>query len=50
MTVRRACRNWVIVHPSPSVQSVSDYQNRIKVLGFNNETGNNVMNTHYTVW
>ncbi len=50
MTVRRACRNWLITLPPPSVESVSDWEDRIKTFGLNNETGNKVINTHYTVW
>jgi hypothetical protein len=28
MTVRRACKNWMLAHPPPSVESVSDCQDQ----------------------
>ena len=37
MTVRGACRNWLLAHPPPSVQSASDWQDRIKAFGFKKE-------------
>ena len=37
MTVRRGCKNWLLVHPSPLVGSITDWRDRLKPFGFGNE-------------
>ena len=37
MAVRRACKNWLLVHPPPLGESASDWPDRVNAFGFLNE-------------
>ena len=37
MKVRRGCKNWLLVNPPPLVESLTNWQDRIKEFGFRNE-------------
>ena len=37
MDVRRGCKNWLLVHPPPLVESVTDWRDRVMPFGFGNE-------------
>ncbi len=37
MKVRRDCQNWLLVNPPPLVESLTDWQDRIKEFGLTNE-------------
>ena len=34
MAVRRACRNWLLAHPPPLVESATDWRNQTMPFGF----------------
>ncbi len=36
MGFRKVCKNWLLVHPSPLVESVTDWRDQIMSFGYSN--------------